>query len=62
LAAAVNGEPVPQPGASLMCYLVRGTRPTNPPTLVYTRNQFGPDQVSVLRPRDLCIPSTVVFE
>ena len=62
LAAAVNGEPVPQPGASLMCYLVRGTRPAAPPPIIYTRNQFGPDQYPFFGPRDFCVPSTVVFE
>jgi hypothetical protein len=62
LAAAVNGEPVPQPNASLLCYLVRGTRPVGAPPVVYTRNQFGTDQYAFYGPRDLCIPSTVVFE
>ncbi len=62
LAAAVNGEPVPQPDASLLCYLVRGTRPPAPPPVIYTRNQFGPDQYGFFGPRDLCIPSTVVFD
>ena len=62
LAAAVNGEPVPQPNASLLCYLVRGTRPLGAPPVVYTHNQFGQDQYAFYGPRDLCIPSTVVFE
>ncbi len=62
LAASKNGEPVPVPGASLMCYLVRGTRPATAPPLVYTQNQFGPDQFPFYGPRDLCLPSTVVFQ
>jgi hypothetical protein len=62
LAAAVNGEPVPQPNASLACYLVRGVRPATAPPIVYTRDQFGPDQYPFFGPRDLCVPSTVVFE
>ena len=62
LAAAKNGEPVPAPGTSLTCYQVRGTRPAAPPPLVYTSNQFGPDQYGFFGPRDLCLPSTVTFQ
>jgi hypothetical protein len=62
LAASKNGEPVPTPGASLMCYQVRGTRPAAPPPLIYTGNQFGPDHYGFYGPRDLCLPSTVVFQ
>ena len=62
LAASVNGEPVPQPNAALMCYLVRGIRPSTAPPVVYTRNLFGPDAYPFFGPRDLCIPSTVAFE
>jgi len=62
LATSKNGEPVPTPGASMLCYLIRGTRPAAPPPLVYTDNQFGTDAFGFFGPRDLCIPSTVVFE
>jgi hypothetical protein len=61
LATAKNGEPVPTSGASLMCYQVRSARPANQPT-IYTSNQFGPDQFGFFGPRDLCLPSTVVFQ
>jgi hypothetical protein len=62
LAASKNGEPVPDPGTSLMCYQVRGTPPATAPPLVYTDNQFGPDQYPFFGPRDLCFPSTVAFQ
>ncbi len=62
LPAAVNGEPIPAPTLSLTCYLVRGTRPAAPPPIIYTQNLFGPDQYGFFGPRDLCVPSTVVFE
>jgi len=62
LAAAVNGEPVPTPGANLMCYQVRGSPPAAPPPLIYTQHQFGPDQYPFFGPRDLCFPSTVEFQ
>jgi hypothetical protein len=62
LAASKNGEPVPDPSASLMCYQVRGTPPPTAPPLVYTDNQFGADQFRFYGPRDLCFPSTVVFQ
>ncbi len=62
LAASTNGDPVPVPGASLMCYLIRGTRPTAPPPIVYTRNELGPDQYRFFGPRDFCVPATVAFQ
>ena len=62
LATAKNGEPIPVPGASLLCYLIRGTRPEAPPPVIYTHNQFGPDQHGFFGPRDLCIPATVTFQ
>ncbi len=62
LAVSMDGAPIPVPGASLMCYLIRGTRPAAPPPLIYTHTQFGPDQYGFFGPRDLCVPATVVFE
>lgn len=62
LAASLDGAPVPVPGASLMCYLIRGTRPTTPPPLIYTHDTFGPDQYGFFGPRDFCVPATVAFQ
>lgn len=62
LAASKNGEPVPSPEKSLLCYQVRGRRPATAPSTVFTSNQFGPDQFGFFGPRDLCLPSTVVFQ
>jgi hypothetical protein len=62
LAASTDGAPVPDPGASLMCYQVRGSRPAAPPPLVFTHDMFGPDQYGFFGPRDLCFPSTVELQ
>lgn len=61
LAADKDDEGVPNPGAAMLCYQVRGVRPTTAPPLVYTDNQFGADQYPIFGPRDLCVPSTVVL-
>lgn len=61
LAASLDGSPIPVPGASLACYLIRGTRPAAPPPIVYTHDTFGPDQYGFFGPRDFCVPSTVAF-
>jgi hypothetical protein len=61
LAADKNDEGVPEPGAALLCYQVRGTPPSTAPDLVYTNNQFGNDQYPFFGPRDLCVRSTVVL-
>ncbi|MEO7438077.1 MAG: hypothetical protein ABI080_21540, partial [Candidatus Binatia bacterium] len=61
LAASTDGAPVPNPGASLMCYQVRGSRPAAPPPIIFTHDMFGPDQYGFFGPRDLCFPSTVEF-
>lgn len=61
LAADKNDEGIPIPGAALLCYQVRGVRPSTAPDLVYTNNQFGDDQFPFFGPRDLCVPSTVVL-
>ncbi len=62
LAASVDGTAIPTPGASVMCYQVRGSRPAAPPPMVYTHDAYGPDQYGFFGPRDLCFPSTVVFQ
>jgi hypothetical protein len=61
LAADKNDEGVPNPGAAMLCYQVRGVLPSTAPPLVYTTNQFGDDQYPFFGPRDLCVPSTVVL-
>ena len=61
LAAQKNDEPLPSPDAALMCYQVKGVRPSTAPDLVYTQNQFGPDQFPFFGPRDLCVPSSVLL-
>jgi hypothetical protein len=52
---------VPNPGAALLCYQVRGVPPSTAPALVYTDNQFGADQFPFFGPRDLCVPSTIAL-
>ncbi len=61
LAADKNDEGIPNPGAAMLCYQVRGIPPSTAPALVYTNNQFGPDQYPFFGPRDLCVASTVVL-
>jgi hypothetical protein len=61
LAASLDGSPIPVPGASLACYLIRGTRPAAPPPLIYTHDTFGPDQYGFFGPRDFCVPSSIAF-
>ncbi len=61
LAADKNDEGVPNPGAAMLCYQVRGVPPSAAPALVYTTNQFGADRYPFFGPRDLCVPSTVVL-
>ncbi len=61
LAADKNDEGIPNPGAAMLCYQVRGRPPRTAPDLVYTNNQFGADQFPFFGPRDLCVPSTIVL-
>ena len=62
LAADKNDEGIPdQTTNAMLCYQVRGVRPSTAPDLVYTNNQFGPDQFPFYGPRDLCVPSTVTL-
>ena len=46
----------PQHPDHLMCYQVRGPRPSQ--KTVFTDNQFGPDSFEFFGPRELCVPST----
>jgi hypothetical protein len=61
LAAQKNDEPIVDPGSALLCYQVRGIPPSTAPALIYTQNQFGPDQYPFFGPRDLCVQSTVTL-
>jgi len=59
-----NGEGIPVPGQTQMCYLVRTTSGTPPPqkhlpNTLYTTHQFGSDALEVFGPRELCVPSTL---
>lgn len=54
-----NGEGIIDPGTHLVCYQVRSAAgsPTN--DLLYSLNQFGPDDFKVFGARELCVPSTI---
>lgn len=59
-----NGEGIPVPGHTQMCYLVRTTsgtpRPLKQlPNTLYTTHQFGSDALEVFGPRELCVPTTI---
>ena len=61
--ASKNGEDPAAPNhpEHLMCYQVRGPRPTTQPTIT-TNDQFvGLDTYTFFGPRELCVPSTVVI-
>lgn len=61
LAAGKNGEPIRTPGAALACYRVR---PERRPRFtgrapLFVHDQFGPREIGIKRPTELCLPSAV---
>ncbi len=61
VAASKNGEPVGAPDAALVCYRVRPERAPRFPGAdpVFVHDQFGPREITVKRPTELCVPATV---
>lgn len=61
LAVAKNGEPVGSPDAALACYRVRKERKPHFPGAdpVFVHGQFGPREIAMKRPTELCVPATV---
>jgi hypothetical protein len=57
-----NGEGIVDRSTYLMCYETRlaGPLPKRPRD-VFTLNQFGPDELDLFGPRDLCLPSSVTL-
>jgi hypothetical protein len=63
LPADKNGEGIPDPDATLVCYKVRPTSgTTRPPSqdIAFVNNQFGSDVLDLFRPTELCVPATHV--
>jgi len=60
-AADKNGEGIFDPTGNIMCYQARPARRPRfkGPDPIFIHNQFGPDQIGITRPTELCVPSTV---
>ena len=57
-----KGEGIPDLTQNLMCYKVvvsPGTPAVQPPSTIYTVDQFGPDTYGVYGLRELCVPSQI---
>src|SRR5262249_33912494 len=59
-----NGEGIADLPQYFMCYQMRitpGTPLAQPPPLLYTHDQLGPDSYPVYGPREFCVPSSVTL-
>ena len=52
---SVTTTPIQNPGLHLMCFDVKGGEKVN--VEVNTNNQFGPESLTVYKPKELCVPS-----
>jgi hypothetical protein len=57
-----NGEGMANPDAHLVCYLARPAsgQPKHSRTNVFVNNQFGPETMTTIKERELCVPSVKI--
>jgi hypothetical protein len=52
-----NDEGIADQDSHLLCYQIRGPRPTVPDS-VFTTDQFGSDEMALYGVRELCVPAS----
>ena len=54
-----NGESVKNANAHLVCYQMKGAKgqPRHVRRNVFVNNQFGPETMTTIKERELCVPS-----